>query len=99
MRNTLQNMALLVVLTGTVAFGLTRPAPVSAQSAGVLEFLWQSEGGPAPLGYPYGPGIAPDGNLWVADSPKDNFQIFAPDGTFLSNLGRLWFGSGAVRIS
>lgn len=62
-------------------------APLAAPSAGVLEFLWQSKGGPDPLGYPYGPGIDPDGNLWVADSYKDNFQIFAPDGTFLETWG------------
>jgi DNA-binding beta-propeller fold protein YncE len=67
--------------------GLLLHAPVATPSAGAVEFLWQSEGGPAPLGYPYGPGIDPDGNLWVADSYKDNFQIFAPDGTFLETWG------------
>jgi DNA-binding beta-propeller fold protein YncE len=67
--------------------GLPLYAPLAAPSAGVLEFLWQSRGGPQPLGYPYGPGVDPDGNLWVADSPKDNFQIFAPDGTYLETWG------------
>jgi sugar lactone lactonase YvrE len=67
--------------------GLMLHAPLATPSAGEVEFLWESRGGPDPLGYPYGPGIDPDGNLWVADSPKDNFQIFAPDGTFLETWG------------
>jgi DNA-binding beta-propeller fold protein YncE/mannose-6-phosphate isomerase-like protein (cupin superfamily) len=59
----------------------------TAAAAGTLELLWESTGGPDQLLSPYGIGIAPDGDIWVADSTNDRFQILAPDGTYVETWG------------
>ena len=86
-----------------VLFGLgTTVGPgASAQgatpSAGPVEFLWETSGGPdTPLGNPSHLNVAPDGNIWVADGDNDRFQIFAPDGTFLEVWGTSGSGEGEL---
>lgn len=73
----------------------TPVAPAAtAAAAGTLELLWESTGGPDPLLSPYGIGIAPEGNVWVADATNDRFQILAPDGTYLQTWGSRGHGEG-----
>jgi DNA-binding beta-propeller fold protein YncE len=54
------------------------------------ELLWQTRGGPTvfPLTDPYHLALDGDGNLWVPDPWTNQFQIFAPDGSFLGAWGR-----------
>ena len=68
--------------------------PVAALSPVALEFLWASTGGPDPFSSPYGIGIAPDGNVWVADGFNGRFQILAPDGSFIETWGAPGAGEG-----
>jgi DNA-binding beta-propeller fold protein YncE len=68
--------------------------PVAAVTPITLEFLWVSTGGPDPFSSPYGIGIAPDGNVWVADGFNVRFQILAPDGSFLETWGTPGAGAG-----
>ena len=77
---------LLVAPSGTPT--IDPAAPIT------LEFLWKSTGGPEALSQPYGLGIAPDGNVWVADGANDRFQILTPDGTFLETWGSSGSGEG-----
>lgn len=81
----------------TVTNGPGKPeAPTNAettQNQVQLEFLWQSMGGPDPLVEPYGVGVDPKGNIWVADE-KDRFTIMAPDGTFRETWGTSGSGDG-----
>src|SRR5918994_2677984 len=75
------SLVLFVVLFG---LGTTMSQGTNAQeatpSAGPVEFLWETGGGPdTPLGNPSHLAVAPDGNIWVVDGDNDRFQIFAPD--------------------
>ncbi len=64
-------------------------------SAGPVEFLWETSGGPdSPLGNPAHLAVAPDGSIWVADGDNHRFQIFAPDGSFLEAWGTKGSGEG-----
>jgi hypothetical protein len=64
-------------------------------SAGPVEFLWETSGGPdSPLGNPAHLAIAPDGSIWVVDADNNQFQIFAPDGSFLETWGTSGSGDG-----
>jgi DNA-binding beta-propeller fold protein YncE len=63
-----------------------------------LDLLWKSTGGPEPLSQPYGLGVAPDGNVWVADGANDRFQILASDGTFLETWGTSGSGEGQLDL-
>ena len=83
---------LLVLLTGLSTVGPLRPRPSEQMLEAVegpvqLELLWETTGTPGPFSRPYGLGIAPDGNVWVANGGKDRFEIFAPDGTYLETWG------------
>ncbi len=72
--------------TAVPAIGGTPAAEASATPA---EFLWETGGGPdAPFeDKPHAATVAPDGTLWVLDAPRHQFQIFAPDGTYLESWG------------
>jgi outer membrane protein assembly factor BamB len=65
------------------------PAPEPADDPDAT-FGWQSTGGPSPLELPIDATIAPDGTIWVVDSPNNRFQILRPDGTHLET----WDGDG-----
>jgi DNA-binding beta-propeller fold protein YncE len=69
-------------------------SPETAETAARLEFLWESEGGPEGMSFPFGLGVDPAGNVWVADSRNDRVQILAPDGTYLETLGSSGDGEG-----
>src|SRR5215213_8315215 len=86
-------LILVLVLTGLYTVGPLRsrpPEPMLGALEGPvkLEFLWEATAaGADQFSKPYGLGIAPDGNLWVANGGKDRFEIFAPDGTYLETWG------------
>jgi outer membrane protein assembly factor BamB len=70
------------------------PAP-DASGTPAAEFLWQTTGGAQPFGrFISGVTVAPDGRLWVADGALNQFQIFAPDGTFVETWGTPGSGDG-----
>src|SRR5829696_6978462 len=72
-------------------------AQEATPSAGPVEFLWETSGGPdSPLGNPSHLAVAPDGSIWVADGDNDRFQIFAPDGTRLEAWGISGSGEGQI---
>jgi len=92
------SLVLFVVLFG---LGTTMSQGTNAQeatpSAGPVEFLWETSGGPdSPLGNPSHLAVAPDGNIWVVDGDNDRFQIFAPEGTFLEVWGISGSGEGEL---
>ncbi|MDQ3225402.1 MAG: hypothetical protein M3Q50_02060 [Chloroflexota bacterium] len=92
-------LILLTLTAGLFAYGPlglpSRETPILVPAvddtmgiaAGQLELLWESTGGAEPFDDPYALSIDPAGNLWVADSDKGRFQIFAPDGTFIETWG------------
>jgi DNA-binding beta-propeller fold protein YncE len=98
-----------------VAFGPWRPGSsgpprdqqvvataVATPGAGTLEFLWQFTGGADPsarMADPYGIGIDPAGNVWIAGGRYNRFQIIAPDGTFLETWGTPGSGDGEFKFS
>jgi DNA-binding beta-propeller fold protein YncE len=85
-------LLLVVLLAGLYIAGPLRPR-LSEPMLGAMEspvqfaFLWETTGGPDFFSRPYGLGIAPDGNLWVANGGQDRFEIFAPDGSYLETWG------------
>jgi DNA-binding beta-propeller fold protein YncE len=91
----------LVLFVVLFSLGTTMGQGTNAQdatpSAGPVEFLWETSGGPdTPLGNPSHLAVAPDGNIWVVDGDNDRFQIFAPDGTFLEMWGTSGSGEGEL---
>jgi sugar lactone lactonase YvrE len=92
-------LLLVLVLAGLYTFGPLRPRlsePMLGAVEGPVQFelLWEATGGRELFSRPYGLGIAPDGNLWVANGGKDRFEIFAPDGTYLETWGTPGSGEG-----
>ncbi len=70
------------------------PGP-SAAAPPTVEEVWETHGGPdLPLFHPFGVTIAPDGRVWVSDGSRGQFQIFAPDGTFIEAWGTPGSGNG-----
>jgi hypothetical protein len=69
------------------------PAPAAAPT---VEFVWETSGGPdLPFEGMWFPlNVDPEGNLWVLDGPRHQFQIFAPDGTWLESWGTPGSGPG-----
>jgi DNA-binding beta-propeller fold protein YncE len=66
------------------------PAAATIPDAGqeVATPVWESRGDPAqPLDNPGHLTVAPDGNLWVMDGLRNQFQILSPDGNFLEHWG------------
>ena len=92
----------------TAATPIARPpaSPAADVGAGVaatgadVDLLWAATGDPAdPLSdRSAGVVIDPSGNVWVADTRKSRFAIFAPDGTFLEYWGSAGSGDGQFRF-
>jgi outer membrane protein assembly factor BamB len=72
--------------------------PEAQARAPETEFLWETSGGAAAFDVPYGMTIDPEGNLWVADA-HDQFQIFAPDGTYLETWGAPGSDAGQLDLT
>jgi hypothetical protein len=74
------------------------PALTQALAGPVAEFVWETRGGPGVpfAARPYAAAVDPDGNLWVLDAPRHQFQIFAPDGSFLESWGAPGSGPGEL---
>ena len=73
--------------------------PETPPMAGPAGFFWESAGDPQrPLADPWFLCLDPDGNLWVVDGRNNQFQIFAPDGTFLEAWGTSRDDEGRVRL-
>lgn len=72
------------------------PGTPPALEVPIAEFVWETSGGPGAAfeGTWLPINVAPDGNLWVLDGPRHQFQIFAPDGTWLENWGTPGSGPG-----
>jgi DNA-binding beta-propeller fold protein YncE len=87
-------LLLLTAAAGLVALGQSRDRPeaivmTAPQLMGWFESIWRTTGGATPLGSPQGLAVDPKGNLWVVDAGGGQFQIFAPDGTFLESWGAI----------
>src|SRR5215212_3554301 len=86
---------LIVVLIGmtpaTTYAQAATPVPVSTPVA-IAEFVWESTGdADESLSEPWFLSLDPEGNIWVVDGNHSQFQIVAPDGTFLD----VWGTAGA----
>ena len=85
--------AILSAISGTPA------APESAAGSGV-EFVWQLSKVPDRHFIELGrPAIDPEGNLWVPDAAFDQYQIIAPDGTYIETWGASGNGEGEFDFS
>jgi DNA-binding beta-propeller fold protein YncE len=85
--------AILSAISGTPA------APERATGPGV-KFVWQISKAPGQHFIELGrPAIDPEGNLWVPDAAFDQYQIFAPDGTYLESWGASGSGEGEFDFS
>ena len=91
------------VLMVSALGGSARPS-VAAQVAtpetppkpGPVAFLWESAGDPQqPLADPWFLCLDPAGQLWVVDGRNNQFQIIAPDGTFVDAWGTAGTKKGA----
>jgi outer membrane protein assembly factor BamB len=81
----------------TPAIGTPLPpaSPSTSPAAEVTaEFVWESTGGPEPLGWAEFLAVDPRGNLWVAEGPPSRFQILSPEGEFLETWGAVGEGDG-----
>ena len=87
--NRAQKFRLLPVQPATPAL----PAPYRA------ELLWESGGDPQrPLDDPWFLCLNPAGQLWVVDGRNNQFQIIAPDGTFVDTWGTAGTKKGAFAL-
>jgi tripartite motif-containing protein 71 len=73
---------------------LRLPQSLIPAAADQVTLLWETAGGPTPLSKTSSVRVAPDGNIWVADGAHSQFQIFAPDGTFIEAWGTPGSGDG-----
>jgi tripartite motif-containing protein 71 len=89
------NVYVTDIAQGRVAkFEVPALASAAPASTAPVEFLWRTTGGPEPLTFSDALIVAPNGNLWVSDSSRNQFQIFAPDGTWLESWGEGGAGDG-----
>jgi DNA-binding beta-propeller fold protein YncE len=104
-------LLLLTLVAGLVSFGPWRPGfpfpsrghqlaaiVVATPEPGQFEFQWKFRGEPDPISQPYGLGIDPEGNVWVAEGGKDRFQVIAPDGTYRETWGTPGSGEGELEF-
>ena len=64
------------------------PQPDGATKRVLTHAAWEvSENQGAPLHDPFGIGIDPQGNVWVANERSNDFAIFAPDGKLIETWG------------
>lgn len=75
-----------------LSVALVLALPGSAAAFGPLASFGEFGGGPGQLNAPKQMAVAPDGDLYLADSGNDRISVFAGDGTFLRT-----FGEGIVR--
>lgn len=68
-----------------VVLGLALPG--SAAAFGPLSSFGEFGGGPGQLDAPKQMAVAPDGDVYVADSGNDRISVFAGDGSFLRTFG------------
>jgi sugar lactone lactonase YvrE len=93
-----------LIVAGLVASLIPAAAAGQSQSpssatAPPATFVWASHGDPAdPMVNTGGVTIAPDGNLWVADTGNSRFGIIDPDGTFLEYWGTEGTGPGEFML-
>ena len=90
------------------AFRLLPPLATSEEAVSAIvavpapaaEFVWETTGGPGlPFdNKPLAAAVDPDGNLWVVDGARHQFQIFAPDGTYLESWGTPGSGEGQFNL-
>jgi len=73
-------------------------AAPSTPVAGPFEVAWQVPGGDTGFDFPTSLAVDPDGNIWVADSGNDRFQIFSPGGDFIETWGVSGTGDGQFRM-
>lgn len=77
----------------------SNPSPTGAAVAGLATVEWEASGDPdSPFDNPGHVTIDPKGNLWVVDQRRGDFQILAPDGTFLERWGVAGTGPGEFRL-
>lgn len=69
--------------------------PLADESASTFAaFLWESNGGDTPFDQPGDPTIDPAGNIWVSNGRHNQFEIFAPGGTWIESWGTPGSGEG-----
>ena len=88
----------IVVLLGAPGSRLAgQQSDDAAAPANILSAtsVWTSKGAEdEPLTRLNSVNLAPDGNLWVLDGPKGQFQILSPDGQFIESWGTPGTGEG-----
>jgi outer membrane protein assembly factor BamB len=77
------------------------PDPTSGQpeAAAALTFVWESHGGSDPFRGPSDLAFDHKGQLWVADSATNGFQLLDTDGIFLEAWGSTGSGPGQFRFT
>ncbi|MGH2618860.1 MAG: hypothetical protein ACRDJC_26830, partial [Thermomicrobiales bacterium] len=84
--------------TGAASGSAAGATPAAQAVAPDVEWLWETRGGPDGLDFPRGLAIDADGNLWVADA-RDQFHVFAPDGSYLETWGKPGAGDGQLDLT
>ena len=59
---------------------------------------WKVKGGDTGFNNPTALAIGPDGNIWVADSGNNRFQIFTPEGKFVETWGEPGSDDGQFQL-
>jgi DNA-binding beta-propeller fold protein YncE len=70
-----------------LSVALVLALPESAAAFGQLSSFGEFGGGPGQLDAPKQMAVAPDGDVYVADSGNDRISVFAGDGSFLRTFG------------
>jgi DNA-binding beta-propeller fold protein YncE len=97
LRLSLTGTVILVLLGGLGGVVVGQQSDEAAGSANVLSAtsVWTSKGDEAaPFTNLNSVNIDPDGNLWVLDGPRGQFQILGPDGAFIESWGTPGTGDG-----
>ena len=76
----------------------TQPTPSESTGPPTTRLLWAKTSG-TPDFDPWGLTLAPDGRLWVVESPHDRISIFDPAGTFVETWGELGSGDGQFDLT
>src|SRR3954447_11393481 len=96
-------LAVAIAVAATLLLGgLALPTPASADCPGAAPSCpYVSAGqigrrGEGVLRFPQAVAVGPDGNVYVADQASHVVQVFAPDGTFLREVGISGTGPGQL---
>jgi uncharacterized membrane protein YgcG len=84
MRHTKARVAALIL--GVIGAAMLIAPTASFAAFGPLLTVNSAEGG-GELVEPYGPAVAPDGDVYIPDSSLDQVSVFSPSGAFLSAFG------------